>query len=142
MAAKKNLQGAINAGIDRLFSANDKATHEAAYAQMKDVTQEAEEKQTPHKAAEVSQEQRAKDIEDMTAKIEAAEARKTAGRKGFKMQRLNISLTPSEFEYVRIMAGITGKSQTRFIGDLISREAERNADAFKKAKEIIEDARK
>lgn len=137
MAAKKNLQGVISAGIDRLFSAND-AEQEAANTQKGNMTQEA---QPTHKAKEVSQEQRAKDIEDMTAMIEAAEARKTAGRKGFKMQRLNISLTPSEFEYVRIMAGITGKSQTRFIGDLISREAERNADAFNKAKEIIENAR-
>lgn len=133
MAAKKNLTGAISNSIDRLFSANDPQT--AANTQ---VTQEA---RKTYKANEVTQEQRTADVEDMAEKIAAAEARKTAGRKGYKMQRLNISLTPSEFDYVRIMSRITGKSQTRFIGDLISREAERNADAYRKAKEIIEDAR-
>lgn len=135
MAAKKDLKGAITSGIDRLFSANDAQAAEAQQAQMAQEVQEA------HKAGEVSDAQRAADIDEMAAMIAAAEARKTAGRKGYKMQRLNISLTPSEYDYVQIMAGITGKSLTRFIGDLISREAERNADTYQKAKEIIKNAR-
>lgn len=130
MAAKKDLTGAISTGIDRLFSANDPQT--AA-----DTQQTAQ----PHKAGEVTDEQRTADIDEMAAMTAAAEARKTAGRKGYKMQRLNISLTPSEYDYVQIMAGVTGKSQTRFIGDLISREAERNADIYRQAKELIKNAR-
>ena len=140
--AKKNLQGAISTGIDKLFSANDpqqeqnqQQEQDTKQAQM---TQEAPQ---PHKADEVTQEQRAADIEEMAAMTAAAEARKTAGHKGYKMQRLNISLTPSEYDYVVIMAGITGKSQTRFIGDLIAREAERNSDVYQKAKELIKNAR-
>lgn len=133
MAAKKDLTGAISTGIDRLFSAND-----PQHAQPAQMTQEV--KKT-HKAAEVTDEQRAADVDEMAAMIEAAEARKTAGRKGYKMQRLNISLTPSEYDYVQIMAGVTGKSLTRFIGDLISREAERNADVYQQAKELIKNAR-
>ena len=132
MAAKKDLKGAINTGIDMLFS-------EAAQAQ---VTQVAQEVLKPHKASEVSDEQRAADLEEMEKMTAAAEARKTAGRKGYKMQRLNISLTPSEYDYVQIMAGITGKSLTRFIGDLISREAAANSEAYQRAKEIIANARK
>ena len=137
MAAKKNLQGAISTGIDKLFSAND--AQQAAEAQPAQMTQEV---QKPHKAGEVSDEQRAADLEEMAKMTAAAEARKTSGRKGYKMQRLNISLTPSEYDYVQIMAGITGKSLTRFIGDLISREASANSDAYQKAKEIIANARK
>ena len=134
--AKKDLTGAISTGIDKLFSANDaKKVKEAKQAQIAQATQE------PHKADEVPQEQLTADLDDMAAMTAAAEARKTAGHKGYKMQRLNISLTPSEFDYVQVMAGITGKSQTRFIGDLISREAERNADLYKQAKEIIKNAR-
>lgn len=136
MAAKKNLQGAISSGIDRLFSAND--PQQAADTQPAQMTQEV---QKPHKAEEVSDEQRAADLEEMQRMTAAAEARKTSGRKGYKMQRLNISLTPSEYDYVRIMAGVTGKSQTRFIGDLISREASANSETYKKAKELIENAR-
>lgn len=137
MAAKKNLQGAISSGIDRLFSAND--PQQAADTQPAQMTQEV---QKPHKAEEVSDEQRAADLEEMQRMTAAAEARKTSGRKGYKMQRLNISLTPSEYDYVRIMAGVTGKSQTRFIGDLISREASANSETYEKAKEIIANARK
>lgn len=136
MAAKKDLKGAITTGIDKLFSANDpQKGQETQQAQM---TQEA---QHTRKAGEVPKAQLEADIEEMAAMTAAAEARKTAGRKGYKMQRLNISLTPSEYDYVQIMAGITGKSLTRFIGDLISREAERNADTYRKAKELISNAR-
>jgi len=140
MAAKKNLQGAISTGIDKLFSAND--AQQAAEVQPAQMTQEVQKPQQPHKAGEVSDEQRAADLEEMAKMTAAAEARKTSGRKGYKMQRLNISLTPSEYDYVQIMAGITGKSLTRFIGDLISREASANSDAYQKAKEIIANARK
>ena len=136
MAAKKNLQGAISSGIDRLFSAND--PQQAADTQPAQMTQEV---QKPHKAEEVSDEQRAADLAEMERMTAAAEARKTSGRKGYKMQRLNISLTPSEYDYVRIMAGVTGKSQTRFIGDLIRREASANSETYRKAKELIENAR-
>ena len=133
MAAKKDLTGAISTGIDRLFSAND--TQQAQQAQM---TQQAAQ---PHKANDVTDEQRAADIDEMAEMTAAAEARKTAGRKGYKMQRLNISLTPSEYDYVQIMAGVTGKSLTRFIGDLISREATRNQDVYQQARELIKNAR-
>lgn len=133
MASKKDLTGAISTGIDRLFSAND-----PQQTQQAQVTQEAVK---PHKAGEVSDEQRAADVDEMAAMTAAAEARKTAGRKGYKLQRLNISLTPSEYDYVAIMAGLTGKSMTRFIGDLISREAERNHAAYDAAKEIIGNVR-
>ena len=133
MAAKKDLTGAISTGIDRLFSAND--TQQAQQAQM---TQQAAQ---PHKANDVTDEQRAADIDEMAEMTAAAEARKTAGRKGYKMQRLNISLTPSEYDYVQIMAGVTGKSLTRFIGDLISREATRNQAVYQQARELIKNAR-
>ncbi len=137
MAAKKDLTGAISAGIDRLFSVHDQ--HQTAVEEQQ--AQEMQPTAQLHKAGEVSDTQRAADVDEMAAMIAAAEARKTAGHKGYKMQRLNISLTPSEYDYVQIMAGITGKSMTRFIGDLISAEAERNADTYKKAKEIIKNAR-
>ena len=142
MAAKKNLQGAISSGIDRLFSANDpQQAADTQPAQMTQEVQKPQQPQKPRKAEDVSDEQRAADIEEMQRMTAAAEARKTSGRKGYKMQRLNISLTPSEYDYVRIMAGVTGKSQTRFIGDLISREASANSETYKKAKELIENAR-
>ena len=142
MAAKKDLTGAINTGIDRLFSVNDpQKAQNAQPAQMTQEAQNTKQAQAQHKAGEVSQEQLTADLDEMAAMTAAAEARKTAGHKGYKMQRMNISLTPSEYDYVQIMAGVTGKSLTRFIGDLISREAERNAETYQKAKELIKNVR-
>lgn len=136
MANKKDLTGAIHTGIDKFFSAND-----AKEAQHTQEVPKAEEAQQAHKADEVPQDQLTADIKAMQDLTEAAEARKTQGRKGMKLQRLNISLTPSEYDYVTTMAGLTGKSLTRFIGDLISREAEANSEAYKAAKELIKNVR-
>lgn len=99
---KKDLQSAIDTGLERLFSTAD--------------------------AQEVPQEQ---------DRREAAEARRTQGRKGYKLQRLNISLTPSQYDYVRTMAAISGKSQTCFIGELIDRAAEENRTTYNRAKELL-----
>ena len=99
---KKDLQSAIDTGLDRLFSAAD--AQEAPQAE----------------------EQR-----------DAQEARRTQGRKGYKLQRLNISLTPSQYDYVRTMAAISGKSQTVFIGELIDRAADENRETDNRAKELL-----
>lgn len=131
MATKKNnLTGAISTGIDKLFSTNDAP-----------LVQEVHEAPQPHRAQDVPQADLARDIRDMQAMLEAAEEHKTQGRKGFKMPRLNISLTPSGMDYVRVMAAISGKSVTRYISDLIDREAANNAAIYEQAKEIIKNAR-
>lgn len=154
MAAKKNLTGAINRGVDRLFSVNDandaQDTHEVSEAgqaaQAAEQAQAAEAVQ-PRRAQDVDPAALASTIKDMEAAIEAdaerkraaAEARRTQGRKGFAMPRLNISLTPSGFEYVQVMARISGKSVTRYISDLVDRDAEKNAERYRKARELLAD---
>jgi len=70
-----------------------------------------------------------------------AEARRTQGRKGYKMPRMNISLTPSGVGYVKVMAGITGKSVTQYISDIVDKDAAANAERYQKARELMEDAR-
>lgn len=125
MATKKNLTGAINTGIDKLFSVHDEP-----------LVQEAPQ---AHRAQDVPQEALAQDIKDMQTML--AEEHRTQGRKGCKMPRLNISLTPSGMDYVRVMAAISGKSVTRYISDLIDREAAANAAIYEQAKEIVKNAR-
>lgn len=124
MAKKKDLSGAINRGADLFFSANDA---------------EAQEAQQPYKAQEVPQEQLASTVQDMQAFIEAQETRRTQGRKGLKMQRMNMSFTPSNMDYLKIMAGVNGMTITRFMNYLIEQHAEANAARYQKAKEIMRD---
>jgi len=152
MARKKDLQGAITRGVDLMFSANDEQAAEAPVAVEAHDTQEAVEQETQeviqvreakqaYKAQDVTPEALTSAIADMEAKIEAAEARRTQGRKGFQLPRLNITLTPSGVEYVRVMAGITGKSVTRYISDIVDKDAAANAERYQKAKELMQDAR-
>ena len=154
MARKKDLQGAITRGVDLMFSANDEQAAEApvaveAHDTQEVVEQKAREAVQVHEAQEVKQVYRAQDvtpealassIADMQDKIEAAEARRTQGRKGYQLPRLNITLTPSGVEYVRVMAGITGKSVTRYISDIVDKDAAANAERYQKAKELMKDA--
>jgi len=151
MAAKKDLTGAISRGVDRLFSANDaQDTQEVVKAgqaaQAAEPTQAAEPPK-PHRAQDVDPAALASTIKDMEAAIEAdaerkraaAEARRTQGRKGYAMPRLNISLTPSGYEYVQVMARLNGKSVTRYISDLVDKDAEKNAERYRKARELLAD---
>ena len=124
MAAKKDLTGAIR-GADLFFSAND--------------AQEAQEVGKPYKAQEVSQAQIEATVQEMQSSIEAQENRRTQGRKGYKMPRMNMSFTPSNMDYLKIMAGVNGMTITRFMNYLIEQHAEANAVRYQKAKEIVRD---
>ena len=148
MAGKKDLRAAAARGADLFFSGADNAQEQQEAQQAYDVDKAPEAIQ-PHKAQEESPEVLAATIEamqqdieaDAERKREAAEARQTQGRKGYKMPRLMITLTPSGMEHVRVMAGLTGKSVTRYISDLVDKDAEANKALFEKAKELIKDAR-
>ena len=170
MARKKDLQGAITRGADLFFSANDQpqevanaeqAQHiqkavkandveqlqeanndeQAQHAQEVLEVQDVIQLKQPYKAQDVSEEALTSTIEAMQDRIAAAEERRTQGRKGYKMPRLNISLTPSGMDYVKIMAGITGKSVTQYISDVVEKDAIVNAERYQKAKELMKDVR-
>lgn len=128
MAKKKDLSGAITRGADLFFSAHD--TQEA---------QEPEQAQQPYKAQEASEAQLKAVIAQMEQRIEAQETRRTQGRKGLKMPRMNMSFTPSNMEYLRVMAGISGMTITRLVNQMIEQHAEANAERYQRAKEVMRD---
>lgn len=130
MAGKKDLAGAIR-GADLFFTANDTQ-------QAQDV-QQAQEARKTYKAQEASKEQLEATIQEMQAYIEAQETRRTQGRKGLKMPRMNMSFTPSNMDYLKTMAGINGMTITRFMNHVIEQHAEANAARYQKAKEIMRD---
>lgn len=161
--AKKKLQDAISSGIDKLFSVNDtqeaqateqaQETQDVVKAQKTVKTHKAEQVQKTIEAYAAAEAQKARLVSGAEQAAEAAdaapddimaaqEARRTMGRKGYKMQRMNISLTPKEYDFVRIMAAVAGKSMTVFIGDLIDEAAERNADTYAAAKQLLAGIRK
>lgn len=146
--AKKNLQTAIKTGADLFFSGANEVAEQREAEQAYEVS-EATEAIQPHKAQDESPEALQTTIAamqtaiaaDAAAKLAAAEARQTQGKKGCKMPRMMLTLTPSAMEYVKVMAGITGKSQTRYISDLVEKDAEANRELYDKAKELMKNAR-
>ena len=67
---------------------------------------------------------------------ERAAHMRTQGRKGCKMPRLNISLTPENHEFVKVMSTVSGLSMAQFINSLIKKERESNGEDFKRAAAI------
>lgn len=66
------------------------------------------------------------------------EAQATQGRKGMKMQRINMAFTPSNIDYIRVMAAIRGQTMTQFVNALITQDRERNGEAYDTAKKLTE----
>jgi len=137
MARKKDLTGAINRGADLFFSANDVEAQEEQQAHEAQQPQEAQEARNrplegrsgPLEATEPGAEEH----------IEALETRRTQGRRGLKMPRMNMAFTPSNMEYLKTMAGVHGMTVTRFMNHVIEQHAEANATRYQKAREIMRD---
>ena len=66
------------------------------------------------------------------------EAQATQGRKGMKMQRINMAFTPSNIDYIRVMAAIRGQTMTQFVNALITQDRERSGEAYDAAKKLTE----
>ena len=80
--------------------------------------------------------QEAQRIEKEQKALDAQDALATRGRKGIKLPRINMAFTPSNLDYIRVMAAIRGQSMTQYVNDLIERERTENGEAYRKAKEL------
>lgn len=69
-------------------------------------------------------------------KQKVQEEQKTQGRKGIKMQRINMAFTPSNIDYIRVMAAIRGQTMTQFVNALITQDKEKNGSTYAAAKEL------
>lgn len=71
--------------------------------------------------------------------IQKAQAeQQTQGKKGYKMQRINMAFTPDNIEYIRAISKLKGRTMTQYVNDLIAQEREKNTDLLQQIKSIIE----
>ena len=84
------------------------------------------------------QEQQTQDTPKEQEAQAVQEAQATQGRKGMKMQRINMAFTPSNIDYIRVMAAIRGQTMTQFVNALITQDRERNGEAYDAAKTLTE----
>lgn len=69
---------------------------------------------------------------------EAQEALRTQGRKGMKMPRINMAFSPSNIDFIRVMAAIKGQTMTQYVNSIIDREREEAGEAYQRAKDLID----
>ncbi len=106
----------------------------AQEAQEPQVVQAIIRKEEPHRAAILSTDEA--DRQEEQKKQEALEALKTQGKKGMKAGRINMAFTPSNMDFIRVMAAIQGMSMTQYVNAIIAQERERNGAAYEAAKQI------
>lgn len=68
---------------------------------------------------------------------EAQEALQTQGRKGIKLQRINMGFTPSNMDYIRTMSKAKGLTQTQFVNQVLEKHREDAGEAYEKIKELL-----
>lgn len=71
--------------------------------------------------------------------IEEYDARKTQGKAGMKLERMNMGFSGENYEFLRVMAGIHKMSITKYVNHLIEEERRRSADLYNKAKDLMKD---
>lgn len=126
---KKDLTAAAAKGADLFFTTSD-----------------AQDAAIPHKAQEESAEQLEATIQDMHEAIITQEQERAARREAQKAataekhaskRRITIEVSRALYDYVAVMAGISGTNGTRYVIDLIERDKELNGDIYSKAKELV-----
>lgn len=61
---------------------------------------------------------------------------RTSGRKGVKMDRINMAFKPAVFQYIEIMSRVTGMSKTGFVNFALTQHMEEHADLYNQALEF------
>ena len=74
--------------------------------------------------------------EEAAALIAAGDTR---GRKGVKMPRISLAVTPDNLEYIKIMCRTTGQTYQEFMNTVITQHKENHAETYNKAKELLRD---
>lgn len=70
---------------------------------------------------------------------EAAEHREnmtTAGRKGAKLNRINMAFSDPNYEYIETMSRVSGQSITKFVNHIIELHRADNEEIYQKALEF------
>lgn len=76
-------------------------------------------------------------IGDLSKPQDEYNAAATQGKKGMKLDRMNMGFSKENFEFMRVMAGLHKMSITKYCNHLIEEERKRSADIYEKAKDLM-----
>lgn len=71
--------------------------------------------------------------------MEEVEGMNTQGRKGMKLDRMNMAFSPANYDYIRVMSAIRGQSMTQFVNDIIMEDRQKNGKVYRMAKELAQE---
>lgn len=63
----------------------------------------------------------------------------TQGRKGVKLSRYNLGLTPENKEFIQVVSRATGQTQNGFINAIIDAYRESHPEAVARARQVLAD---
>lgn len=58
---------------------------------------------------------------------------KTSGRKGLKLQRINMGFSPEVYDYIKTMARVSGMTLTQFVNLAMKEHMEERKDIYEQA---------
>ena len=61
---------------------------------------------------------------------------RTQGRTGMKLPRINLAFSPTNYEFIKIMAAMHGQNLTQYVNEIINAERERKKDIFEQTKAL------
>ena len=61
----------------------------------------------------------------------------TQGAKGCKAARINMAVSPDNYEFIRVMARLTGKTLTGFVNYALDQYREEHSELYKEVKEFF-----
>ncbi len=64
--------------------------------------------------------------------------RRTQGKKGCKAPRINVAFSQQNYDYVRIMSRIKGKTMCAFVNDCLTQYREEHPELFQVARTLID----
>ena len=73
---------------------------------------------------------------------EAQENLQTSGLKGAKLQRINMGFSNSNWDYIHVMAQVTGMSITQFVNAALAQHRESHAEMYEQALAFREQIKK
>lgn len=60
----------------------------------------------------------------------------TQGRKGAKLNRINMAFLPDVYDYLRVMSKLNGWTMTRMCNEIVTKHMENNKDVYEAAKKL------
>ena len=76
------------------------------------------------------------EVQKVQSVKEAQAEQHTQGRKGYKMQRINMAFTPDNIDFLRTISKVKGQTMTQFVNNILDKAREENKELIEQIKSL------